>query len=146
MFSHSIPATITNLTRLVHLNLASNSMSGVIPKNLSNLIGMKGGNSPTSFSSNILNMSVLTKGQELNYEDTIIFDMVIIDLSSNSLIGGIPDELFTLDGIFSLNLSWNKLVETSQTRLVTCSLWSHLTYQGTGFMEKSHKVYQICHP
>jgi hypothetical protein len=35
--------------------------------------------------------------------------MVIIDISSNSLIGGIPDELFTLDGIFSLNLSWNKL-------------------------------------
>ncbi|KAM0910152.1 hypothetical protein ACQ4PT_014309 [Festuca glaucescens] len=109
MFSHSIPTTVTNLTRLVHLNLASNSMSGVIPQNLSSLIGMQMGNSPTSFPSNTLNMSVFTKGQELNYHDTRIFDMVIIDISSNFLTGGIPEELVTLHGILSLNLSWNDL-------------------------------------
>jgi hypothetical protein len=84
-------------------------MSGVIPQNLSSLIGMQMGNSPTVFPSKTLNMSVFTKGQELNYQDARIFDMVIIDISSNFLTGGIPEELVTLDGILGLNLSRNNL-------------------------------------
>jgi hypothetical protein len=109
MFYHSIPVTVSNLTRLVHLNLASNSISGVIPQNLSSLTGMQKGDRPEFFSSNILNMSVFTKGQELNYQDARIFDMAIIDISSNFLTGGIPEELVTLDGILGLNLSRNNL-------------------------------------
>jgi hypothetical protein len=69
---------------------------------------MQKGNRPTSFT-NTINLSVITKGQELNYHGSRILNMAIIDISSNFLTGGIPEELVTLDGIISLDLSWNTL-------------------------------------
>ncbi|KAL5555938.1 hypothetical protein UlMin_038174 [Ulmus minor] len=48
------------------------------------------------------------KGQYLEYT-TILRFVVIMDLSSNNLVGRIPEQLTTLDGLLGLNLSCNHL-------------------------------------
>uniref|UniRef100_A0A0D9XTA1 non-specific serine/threonine protein kinase n=1 Tax=Leersia perrieri TaxID=77586 RepID=A0A0D9XTA1_9ORYZ len=109
-FSGSIPTTITNITGLVHLDFSRNSISGVLPFHLSNLTGMTSRSSPTTFGHYvpILNMSVDTKAHELYYQESVIFEVVTIDLSSNFLTGEIPKEIGFLDGVKNLNLSWNQ--------------------------------------
>ena len=57
-------------------------------------------------------MSLDLKGQELNYGSinrVVGTSMMSIDLSSNNLIGKIPEEIVLLDGLVNLNLSWNHL-------------------------------------
>ncbi|KAF7103847.1 hypothetical protein CFC21_104785 [Triticum aestivum] len=111
-FSHSIPSTITNLSSLIQLNLAGNSISGVIPWNLSSLTGMPSEGSPSSLTDPRYDiyMHVFTKSQELNYQDDAILRVVIMDLSSNFLTGGIPEDISSLDAIVGLNLSQNHLI------------------------------------
>jgi len=58
---------------------------------------------------NNANMSVTMKGQERYYYDLATYDMVSIDLSSNYLTGGIPEELASLGVVINLNLSRNHL-------------------------------------
>ncbi|CAO2148978.1 unnamed protein product [Urochloa humidicola] len=67
--------------------------------------------SPTTFGHYvpILNLSVSTKGSNRYYEEGIIFNMIIIDLSSNFLTGEIPEEITSLDKVVSLNFSRNRL-------------------------------------
>ncbi|KAJ1276011.1 hypothetical protein BS78_05G181200 [Paspalum vaginatum] len=110
-FSGSIPATITNLTKLLQLDLAANNLSGVLPQNLSNLQGMTARGSPTTFGHYvpILNLSVSTKGDERYYEESQIFNMVVIDLSSNFLTGEIPEGITSLDRVVAVNFSRNRL-------------------------------------
>lgn len=50
---------------------------------------------------------MVTKGRELEYGSTLIF--INIDLSGNSLMGEIPDELTRLVRLGTLNLSMNHL-------------------------------------
>jgi hypothetical protein len=52
------------------------------------------------------NFMVLTKGQERLYTGRIIY-MVNLDLSCNSLTGGIPAEISALVELKNVNLSWN---------------------------------------
>ncbi|CAM0877841.1 unnamed protein product [Alopecurus aequalis] len=108
MFSQSIPAILTNLTSLFHLDLAGNSLSGGIPRQLSRLTGFTKMDGQT-FEPSFLNVTVITKGQELYYNDGPLDKMITIDLSSNFLTGEIPKEIYTLDAVISLNLSWNEL-------------------------------------
>ncbi|TVU24883.1 hypothetical protein EJB05_27347, partial [Eragrostis curvula] len=105
-FSGNIPATTTKLTKLLHENIAANSISGVLPLHLSKLTGMKARNSPTTFGlyGPDMNLTVGTKGNERQ-----MWNMVSIDLSSNSLTGEIPNEVTSLSGVKILNLSRNHL-------------------------------------
>ncbi|KAF7087648.1 hypothetical protein CFC21_090816 [Triticum aestivum] len=114
-----IPPNVTNLYCLRHLNLARNSISGVIPSSLSKLTAMtqanstKHGSDKSCTSNNYGTMKkeiwlVVMKRQELKY-GTGFFDVLSIDLSLNKLVGRIPDELTSLNGLLNLNLSWNHL-------------------------------------
>jgi Leucine-rich repeat (LRR) protein len=53
-------------------------------------------------------LTVVTKGQELNYIKNTIF-LMSIDLSNNNIAGPIPQEIGTLVCLINLNLSWNFL-------------------------------------
>jgi hypothetical protein len=108
-FTGSIPATITRLGGLFHLNLAGNGISGTLPHDLSNLKGMKTGFSAPYSNYDAVNLSMTMKGQELYYYSSAFFDMVIIDLSSNHLTGEIPEEIASLYAVVNLNLSRNNL-------------------------------------
>lgn len=89
MFSEEIPATISNLSRLPHLNLAGNVLSGAIPWQLSNMTAMKGKYVKDSmlesdyggYSAMVCTYdfsSVVVKGRELNYSIGIL-ELVSID-------------------------------------------------------------------
>ncbi|XP_048537571.1 receptor-like protein EIX2 [Triticum urartu] len=118
---------ITNLYCLRHLNLARNSISGVIPSSLSKLTAMtqanskKHGTDKSCRSNNYGGMTkevwlVVMKRQELEY-GIGFFDVLSIDLSLNKLVGGIPDELTSLNGLLNLNLSWNHLAGQIPSRI-----------------------------
>jgi Leucine-rich repeat (LRR) protein len=107
-FTGSIPATITRLVGLFHLNLAGNGISGTLPHDLSNLRVMKTGYTTSDYSGTV-NMSMTMKGQELYYYSSAFSRMVVIDLSSNHLTGGIPEEIASLYAVVNLNLSRNNL-------------------------------------
>uniref|UniRef100_A0A0D3EQZ9 Leucine-rich repeat-containing N-terminal plant-type domain-containing protein n=1 Tax=Oryza barthii TaxID=65489 RepID=A0A0D3EQZ9_9ORYZ len=51
---------------------------------------------------------VVIKGRELLYSSQLKY-MVSIDLSSNNLVGNIPEEVGSLIGLINLNLSFNQL-------------------------------------
>ncbi|WVY91730.1 hypothetical protein V8G54_037244 [Vigna mungo] len=57
----------------------------------------------------MISLELVTKGQVIEYVRNLHF-MTFIDMSSNNLSGTIPPQLFTLIGLFSLNLPNNKLV------------------------------------
>ncbi|WVZ71963.1 hypothetical protein U9M48_020490 [Paspalum notatum var. saurae] len=114
-FSGNIPENITNLACLQYMDLSSNGISGSLPSNLSNLNVMRNSYMARlcdDFDTEQFHMFVVWKGQGLDY-GTIgrVFDtnMMSIDLSSNSLIGEIPEEIITLDALLNLNLSRNNL-------------------------------------
>ncbi|KAL6843003.1 hypothetical protein ACP4OV_027316 [Aristida adscensionis] len=118
-FYGDVPANITNLKRLRYLNLAGNKISGAIPQSLSKLTAMSeehpkrpGIDMFTWYNGRLGKFrgffSVVMKRQELKY-GCGIFQMIGIDLSHNSLIGGIPDDITCLNGLLNLNLSWNQL-------------------------------------
>ncbi|BAT10590.1 receptor-like protein EIX2 isoform X2 [Oryza sativa Japonica Group] len=86
-----------------------------MPRHLSNFTSMSGsingcGDIPDNNSpSEKDNVSVVTKGKDLYYDDAEILDMVTIDLSSNYLTGDIPQEITSLLSLRCLNLSGNHL-------------------------------------
>ncbi|KAJ4797329.1 LRR receptor-like serine/threonine-protein kinase GSO2 [Rhynchospora pubera] len=53
-------------------------------------------------------IEVATKGELLDFKKTIL-DFKSMDLSSNNLVGNIPEGIGALDGLINLNLSRNKL-------------------------------------
>ena len=127
MFSGQIPIQIGKIRELQFLDLAHNNFSGSVPNSLVNLSAM----ARTSGHSDVLyyafsnrqgahlynsvylsisfgeTLSVLTKGQQLVF--IYISDMVVLDLSCNSLTGVIPRDIGGLIGLRSLNLSLNSL-------------------------------------
>lgn len=112
-FSGDIPRSITKLTNLHHLDLASNNISGAIPNSLSKILVMIGqpyeGADQTPAASGVNYTSpVATKGQERQYNEENV-EVVNIDLSSNFLTGGIPEDIVSLGGLVNLNLSRNHL-------------------------------------
>uniref|UniRef100_A0ACD5TBG9 Uncharacterized protein n=1 Tax=Avena sativa TaxID=4498 RepID=A0ACD5TBG9_AVESA len=122
MFHGHIPVELMKLANLQYLDLAYNNISGSIPLSIVNCTGMtqtRDGSSGLEYAFTfgalygenelvdyIENFMVLTKGQERLYTGELIY-MVNLDLSCNSLTGGIPEEISTLVELKSLNLSWN---------------------------------------
>ncbi|KAF2911343.1 hypothetical protein DAI22_11g171100 [Oryza sativa Japonica Group] len=85
-FSGVIPDNITNLPNLRQLDLAANSLSGNLPRSFTKLEGMK-------------------REDGYNASGSVPED----GLSSNCLIGGIPEQIASLAALKNLNLSRNNL-------------------------------------
>ncbi|KAL3753523.1 hypothetical protein ACJRO7_000860 [Eucalyptus globulus] len=133
MFNGSIPSQLCSLLALRMLDLAVNNLTGAIPNCLGNMTGMKlpknvdEGNvlSPAYelepsvnesmpdtlnlFIWDDLHVEQVVKGIDLDYTSLVLRLMVNLDLSSNKLIGPIPQELTLLSKLRGLNLSHNFL-------------------------------------
>ncbi|CAD6258614.1 unnamed protein product [Miscanthus lutarioriparius] len=117
-FFGSIPMNITNLPCLQYMDLNNNKISGSLPIYLSNLKFMTNTSmmgcyySAELWNPHLNSVSTVLKGQELNYGSiyrVLQTRMMSIDLSSNNLIGEIPEEIVFLDDLVNLNLSRNHL-------------------------------------
>ncbi|KAH7537276.1 hypothetical protein FEM48_Zijuj03G0075600 [Ziziphus jujuba var. spinosa] len=113
--SGHIPLELCSLTALQILDVADNNLSGTMPKCFDNLKAMtikqvlKDVISYSNFVGYFFEqVMVVTRGREDQY-DTILPLVNSLDLSSNKLIGEIPRQLTTLQGLISLNLSGNFL-------------------------------------
>nr|XP_043633343.1 receptor-like protein EIX2 [Erigeron canadensis] len=118
-FVGRIPDELCNPTRIQILDLADNDLSGNIPRCFNNFSVLSGKNLP--FGNKIFyysagspskvvvgSDSLVMKGREDTY-DTILGLVMLVDLSSNNLVGPIPSELTALRELKSLNLSRNQL-------------------------------------
>jgi len=126
-FTGSIPATITRLGSLFHLNLAGNSISGTLPHDLSNLRRTETGFPILSdYYHETVKMSMTMKGQERYYYSSTFYNTAFIDLSSNQLTGGIPEEIASLYAVINLNLSRNNLTGKIPERIGVMQLLESL--------------------
>ncbi|KAL7128779.1 hypothetical protein ABFS83_13G017300 [Erythranthe nasuta] len=126
-FYGAIPSEICNLIGIQVLDLSRNNLSGKIPRCFDNFTKLlnKGGFSGSAlqiFSVSYgfidygyeyidfyyLDALVQWKGQEAEYRKNIRL-LKLIDLSSNNLVGDIPETFSSLKGLISLNLSRNSL-------------------------------------
>ncbi|KAL7252571.1 hypothetical protein ACSBR1_007185 [Camellia fascicularis] len=122
-FKGSIPRCICHLNQIQTLDFSHNSLSGNIPQcfhNFTALVESKSSSKTISFyywtfygtftatNNYIENASVLWKGQEWEYRNTLGL-LKSIDLSGNNLAGKIPKQVGSLAGLVSLNLSRNNL-------------------------------------
>ncbi|CAA3014370.1 receptor 12 [Olea europaea subsp. europaea] len=118
-FHGSIPPTICYLTVVHVLDLSRNNISGKIPRCLNNFTSLTQNDGSTILGSNFWlngqpseeddndNTLVQWKGQESEYRR--LKSMKGIDLSSNKLVGTIPQALSDLKGLVFINLSRNHL-------------------------------------
>ncbi|KAL8031323.1 hypothetical protein ABFX02_13G016500 [Erythranthe guttata] len=127
-FYGSIPPEICNLTGIQVLDLSRNNLSGHVPQCFNNFstmldkgttvnrpfkiyLGSQGG---LSFADgfnpgNYIDYAfVQWKGQEAEYRKSLQL-LKLIDISSNNLVGDIPETFSSLKGLISLNLSRNSL-------------------------------------
>ncbi|KAL2967345.1 hypothetical protein AAZX31_16G171100 [Glycine max] len=122
-FGGHIPNEICQMSLLQVLDLAQNNLSGNIPSCFSNLSAMTLKNQitdpriyseahyGTSYSSmeSIVSVLLWLKGREDEYRN-ILGLVTSIDLSSNKLLGEIPREITSLNGLNFLNLSHNQVI------------------------------------
>ncbi|KAM7489903.1 hypothetical protein LguiB_027387 [Lonicera macranthoides] len=120
-FHGSIPPSMCLLNRIQVFDLSRNKISGNIPQcfnKLHSLIQTESSSTtmfiPISmyyFSNNGYMPSALVqwKGNVFEYK-SILGLLKCIDLSSNKLVGQIPQNLASLEGLISLNLSRNNLI------------------------------------
>ncbi|XP_065001992.1 receptor-like protein EIX2 [Musa acuminata AAA Group] len=110
MLAGDITPNLSQLSALQFLDLADNKLSGTIPRSFGNFTAMKVIGKFSSWITNSIGykeqMLITTKGNTLDY-DILLSLMNILDLSDNNLFGGVPEELTSLSGLFSLNLSGN---------------------------------------
>ncbi|XP_074283768.1 receptor-like protein EIX2 [Silene latifolia] len=106
-FSGTIPSQICCLPHLQLIDLGHNQFTGSIPRCLSNLTAMTSPNA-SSLDYIFSGVSEVMQGIERVYTSTLPY-LVDIDLSSNHLVGSIPDDMTKISGLLSLNLSFNQL-------------------------------------
>ncbi|KAL5549685.1 hypothetical protein UlMin_004916 [Ulmus minor] len=109
MFTGTIPLSLCRLSHLRIVDLGYNSLMGRIPLCFSNLRGMVKINPTIYGEAEDETVVQVVKGQFLEYTISILPLVANMDLSSNKLVGHIPDELTTLVGLLGLNLSHNNL-------------------------------------
>lgn len=119
-FSGSIPPSICQLQSIQILDLSGNRLSGRIPKCLSNFTTMQLLQDGSSVSYDFDpytprvgtlyhgNALVQWKNKESEYRN-ILWLLKTIDLSSNELVGDIPNDFSRMNALLSLNLSRNNL-------------------------------------
>ncbi|KAK7391379.1 hypothetical protein VNO78_19795 [Psophocarpus tetragonolobus] len=112
-----IPTSLCRLYNLKILDLADNNFSGSIPHCIGGLRGMmiNGVEAPPAFTYianewDKRNFKQILKGNEYDYTKKGAHPYLVnMDLSSNKLMGSIPDDLTSLSGLIGLNLSHNHL-------------------------------------
>ena len=108
-----IPSWIGDLKSLQVLDLSYNNLEGSILSHVDGLDGFKGTNTSAQSTSKAFTLDQpvnLTKEQGISLTYTYILKtMTYFDLSSNNLVGGIPEALAQLVGLKYLILSNNKL-------------------------------------
>ncbi|XP_055824433.1 receptor-like protein EIX1 [Solanum dulcamara] len=119
-FSGSIPPSICQLQTIQILDLSGNHLSGRIPKCFSNFTTMQLLQDGTSVSYDFDaytprvgtlyhgNAFIQWKNKESEYCN-ILWLVKTIDLSSNELVGDIPNDFSRMNALLSLNLSRNNL-------------------------------------
>ncbi|ESW15619.1 hypothetical protein PHAVU_007G087500 [Phaseolus vulgaris] len=119
-FTGNIPPQICQMSSLIILDFAHNTISGYITSCLQNITALVFNNASRyrfsysfpSFHNRYLIMDdgleLVTKGQVSKYEKNLHF-VTLIDMSNNNFTGTIPSQMFSLTGLFSLNLSHNSL-------------------------------------
>ncbi|XVF85235.1 hypothetical protein PTKIN_Ptkin17bG0101400 [Pterospermum kingtungense] len=115
MLTGSIPEKLCQLSNLHILDLALNNLSGSIPRCLGSLPRLKTSDQfyfttgpsieEMTFDNHV---ELVIKGRESEFTKTIPL-VNTIDLSCNSLVGVIPEEITNLSTLVSLNFSWNQL-------------------------------------
>ncbi|KAL5573049.1 hypothetical protein UlMin_022646 [Ulmus minor] len=132
-FYGNIPLSLCHLSRLQLLDLSSNNISGRIPKCFDKFTSMKEiGSSDTAIVIPYISqypsfiwarqegffdeVQFIWKGTPKKYR-SILGLVKHIDLSSNMLMGEIPEEITELIGLVSLNLSKNNLSEQIPSRI-----------------------------
>ncbi|CAI9274070.1 unnamed protein product [Lactuca saligna] len=110
------------------MDVGDNKLTGPIPQCFQKLEGMMGGNSnlyfPGGFEQSLVQVM---RGVQVDYT-TIMLYVINMDLSSNNLVGEIPENLLLLSGLLGLNLSNNHLTGRIPDRSSISSLTflSHL--------------------
>ncbi|XP_057498712.1 receptor-like protein EIX2 [Actinidia eriantha] len=110
-FRGIIPQEWCRLPILHILDLAGNNISGAIPSCIGSLNELAYDNMSVLPSCKYFydeQLTVVTKGRELEYGRTLIY-VNIIDLSGNKLTGEIPKDIASLTELGTLNLSRNHL-------------------------------------
>ncbi|KDO58288.1 hypothetical protein CISIN_1g002600mg [Citrus sinensis] len=112
----SLPIQLCRLNSLQILDVAHNSLSGIIPRCINNFTAMAAANSSDQdnaisyirggVSDVFEDASVVTKGFMVEY-NTILNLVRIMDISNNNFSGEVPKELTNLMGLQSLNFSHN---------------------------------------
>jgi Leucine-rich repeat (LRR) protein len=115
MLTGNIPEQLCGLSSLQVLELSHNNLSGSIPTCLGNLKQMTTGGGRlddmmlNSTLEGYLHMDLNLKGVTYDYAYRILPLVKMFDLSSNNLLGEIPEEIKNLKALGSLNLSHNHL-------------------------------------
>ncbi|KAK9069820.1 hypothetical protein SSX86_010216 [Deinandra increscens subsp. villosa] len=111
-FDGSIPHELCYLTSVQILDLAHNNLSGNIPRCFNNFTVFSGIQIPFpitfGYETSIVGDALVIKGREDTYS-TILRLVMLLDLSSNNLLGDFPSEITSLVELQSLNLSRNQL-------------------------------------
>jgi Leucine-rich repeat (LRR) protein len=119
-FSGSIPPQICHLENAQVLDFSKNNLTGSIPHCIHNITSLVEteisngqlhffyGNGDLDNINKFANAVVQWKGVAAEYKKTLEL-LKLIDLSSNRLIGNIPEDFASLKGLISLNLSSNNL-------------------------------------
>nr|GMC88334.1 receptor-like protein 12 isoform X1 [Ipomoea batatas] len=121
-FYGEVPSSICQLNSILILDLSKNILIGEIPhcfynftylmknsRSIGNTVEFLNENSTERFNFYIENILIQWKNQDREYKKQLGL-LKSIDLSSNQLIGNIPEELSSLKGLISLNLSKNHLI------------------------------------
>ncbi|GLT51973.1 hypothetical protein SLA2020_253420 [Shorea laevis] len=108
-----IPLELCSLSQMQILDLADNNLTGRIPPCFGKFPIMVNATQLIydfdDVSWDKAPLMEVVKGRYLEYKRTTLRLEISIDLSSNNLIGSIPEELIFLKDLHNLNLSWNHL-------------------------------------
>ncbi|GJU72654.1 putative leucine-rich repeat protein, partial [Tanacetum coccineum] len=116
-FTGRIPNELCQNTDLQIMDFGENNLTGTIPRCFGNLRGMTGGDSNLYFFGGFEQSVIqVMRGVPLEYT-TIMRYVVNMDLSSNRLVGEIPNNLTLLSGLLGLNLSNNHLTGQIPARI-----------------------------